>query len=57
MKRREEVRCKNKHIDEEVLYKVFLSSLNSLVEYKERLLEQWKAEDGNELRRHVAKSL
>ena len=26
-----EVRCKNKHIDEEILYKAFVSSFNALV--------------------------
>ena len=45
-----EVRCNNKHIDEEVLYKEFVSSFNALVENKEHFIEKWKAEDGDELR-------
>jgi uncharacterized protein YdeI (YjbR/CyaY-like superfamily) len=46
------VKCKNKHIDEEVLYKAFVSSFNALVENKEHFIEKWKAEDGDELERH-----
>ncbi len=48
--KKEQVRCKNKHIDEEVLYKAFVSSFNELVESKEHFIEKWKAED--ELRRY-----
>lgn len=51
-----EVRCRNKHIDEEVLYKAFVSSFNALVENKEHFIEKWKAdEDGDELERHKAR--
>ena len=49
------VKCKNKHIDEEVLYKAFVSSFNSLVENKEEFIKKWNAEDGNELKRYKAK--
>lgn len=49
------VGCKNKHIDEEVLYKAFISSFNVLVENKEHFIEKWKAEDGDELKRYRAK--
>lgn len=41
-----EVRCKNKHIDGEVLFKAFVSSFNALVENKEQFIEKWKDEDG-----------
>lgn len=47
-----EVRCWNKHIDEEVLYKAFISSFNALVENKEHFMEKWKAEGENELMRY-----
>lgn len=50
-----EVRYKNKHIDEEVLYKAFVSSFNALVENKEHFIEKWKAEDGDVLRKHRAR--
>lgn len=50
-----EVRCRNKHIDEDVLYKAFISSFNALVENKEHFIEKWKAEDGDELRKHRTK--
>lgn len=50
-----EVGCKNKHIDEEVLYKTFVSCFNALVENKEHFIEKWKAEDGDELRRYRAR--
>jgi site-specific DNA recombinase len=50
-----EVRCKNKHIDEEVLYKAFVISFNALVENKEHFIEKWKTEDGDELRKYKAK--
>ena len=50
-----QVRCKNKHIDEEVLYKAFVSSFNALVGNKEEFIEKWKSEDGDELRRFNAR--
>lgn len=50
-----EVKCKNKHIDEEVLYKVFVSSFNALVGEREKFVEKWKTEDGHELERHRAR--
>lgn len=50
-----EVRCGNKHVDEEVLFKAFVSSFNALVENKEHFMEKWKAEDGDELKRYKAK--
>lgn len=50
-----EVRCKNKHIDEEILYKAFISSFNALVENKENFLEKWKVEDEDKLERHRAR--
>lgn len=46
------MRCKNKHIDEEVLYKAFVSSFNALVENKDHFIEMWKEGDGDELRKH-----
>ncbi|NLK44281.1 MAG: recombinase family protein [Tissierellia bacterium] len=49
------VGCKNKHIDEEVLFKAFISSLNVLVENKEHFIEKWKAENGDDLRRFKAR--
>lgn len=49
-----EVNCKNKHIDEEVLYKAFVNSFNALVENKEGFLEKWKDEDGDELKKYKA---
>lgn len=49
------VKCKNKHIDEAVLYKAFVSSFNALVENKEHFIEKWKDEDGDELRRYRAR--
>lgn len=49
------VKCKNKHIDEEVLYKAFVSSFNALVENKEEFIEKWKTEDGDELERYRAR--
>ena len=49
------VKCKNKHIDEEVLYKAFVSSFNALVENKEQFIEKWKAKGGDELKRYRAK--
>ena len=50
-----EVGCKNKHIDEEILYKAFVSSYNALVENKEHFIEKWKSEAGDELRRYRAR--
>lgn len=50
-----QVRCKNKHIDEEVLYKAFVSSFNALVENKKEFIGKWKAEDGDELREYRAR--
>ena len=50
-----EVRCGNKHVDEEVLFKAFVSSFNALVENKDHFIEKWKAEDGNELKRYKAR--
>ncbi|WMM26124.1 recombinase zinc beta ribbon domain-containing protein [Tissierella sp. MB52-C2] len=47
-----EVRCRNKHIDEDVLYKAIISSFNVLVENKEYFIEKWKAEDGDELKKY-----
>ena len=47
-----EVSCKNKHLDEEILYKAFVSSFNALVENKEHFIEKWKVEDGDELRKY-----
>lgn len=47
-----EVNCRNKHIDEEVLYKAFISSFNALVENKEHFIEKWKVEDGDELEKY-----
>lgn len=55
MRRKGEVKCKNKHIDEDVLYKAFVSSFNALVENKEQFIEKWKAEDGDELNKYKAK--
>ena len=49
-----EVRCGNKHVDEEVLFKAFVSSFNALVENREHFMEKWKAEDGDELKRYKA---
>lgn len=49
------VGCKNKHIDEEVLYKAFVSSFNALVENKDEFITKWKAEDGDELGRFKAR--
>ena len=49
-----EVRWRNKHIDEDVLYKAFISSFNALVENKEHFIEKWKAEDGDELKKYRA---
>lgn len=43
------LRCKNKHIDEEVLFKIFVSSFNALVENKEHFIEKWGTEDGDKL--------
>lgn len=37
-----EVGCRNKHIDDEVLYKAFISAFNALVENKEHFMEKWK---------------
>lgn len=48
------IKCRNKHVDEEVLYKVF-SSYNALVENREHLIEKWKAVDGDELEKHRAR--
>lgn len=50
-----QVRCKNKHIDEEVLYKAFISSFNALVENKEYFMEKWETEEEDELRRYRAR--
>ena len=49
-----EVSCNNKHIDEEILYKAFVSSFNALVENKEEFIEKWKSEDGDELKIYKA---
>lgn len=49
------VGCKNKHIDEEILFKAFVSSFNALVENKEHFIENWEAEDGDELRIYRAR--
>lgn len=49
------IKCRNKHVDEEVLYKAFVSSFNALVENRDYFIEKWKAEDGDELRRHRAR--
>lgn len=49
------VGCKNKHIDEDVIFKAFVSSFNALVENKEYFIEKWEAEDGDELRRYKAR--
>ena len=51
------VKCRNKHIDEEILYKVFISSFNAMVENKGDFIETWKAEDGDELSRYRAREL
>ena len=53
--RKGEVRCGNKHVDEGVLFKAFVSSFNALVENKEHFIEKWKAEYGDELKRYKAK--
>lgn len=47
-----EVNCKNKHIDEEFLYKAFISRLNALIENKEEFIKKWISEDGDELERY-----
>ena len=47
--------CSNKHIDEEVLYKAFISSFNALTENKEHFLDKLKVEDGDDLRKYTAK--
>ncbi|HHX60281.1 MAG TPA: recombinase family protein, partial [Epulopiscium sp.] len=47
-----EVRCGNKHVDEEVLFKAFVSSFNALVENREHFIDIWKAEEGDELKRY-----
>lgn len=49
------VKCRNKHVDEGVLYKAFVSSFNALVENREEFIEKWKAMDGDELGRYRAK--
>ncbi len=49
------IKCRNKHVDEGVLYKAFISSFNALIENKEQFIEKWKAEDGDELERYRAR--
>lgn len=42
-------------MDEEVVFKAFVSSFNALLENKDHFVEKWKAEDGDELNRYKAR--
>lgn len=54
MKKSGQVRCKNKHIDEKVLYKAFVGSFDVLVENKDEFIKKWKAENEDEFKRYKA---
>jgi len=49
--------CENKHVDDGVLYKVFINTFNAIVENKDYFMEKWKgqAEGQDILRRVIAK--
>jgi len=49
------VKCRNKHVDEEVLFKAFVNGFNALVDNREHFMEKWKVEDRNELKQYKAK--
>ncbi len=51
-----EVRCTNKHVDNEVLFNSFISIFNALVENKKHFIAKWKEElkSDNLLRRYRA---
>lgn len=34
--------CQNKHIDDRVLYKVFINAFNAIIENKDYFIEKWK---------------
>ncbi|MBC8061330.1 MAG: recombinase family protein [Clostridiaceae bacterium] len=48
--------CENGHIDDKVLYKVFVEAFNAMVENKEYFMEKWslRKDDGNVLVRYKA---
>ncbi|NLI88934.1 MAG: recombinase family protein [Epulopiscium sp.] len=49
------VKCKNKHIDEEILYEAFVNGFNDMVDNREELVKKWGAEDGDALAKYRAK--
>ncbi|NOV63320.1 hypothetical protein B0H39_003956 [Clostridium beijerinckii] len=34
--------CKNKHIDDKVLYQTFINTFNAIIENKNYFMEKWK---------------
>lgn len=40
--------CENKHIDDRVLYKVFVEAFNVMVENKNYFMEKWNAKKNDE---------
>ncbi|NLG82336.1 MAG: recombinase [Bacilli bacterium] len=49
--------CNNKHVDDSVLYEIFMNAYNSVVQNKEELMKKWleMSEDENEWKRVTAK--
>jgi site-specific DNA recombinase len=49
--------CNNKHVDDGVLYEIFMNAYNSVVQNKDELMKKWHAmsEDENEWKRVTAK--
>ncbi|MDD4378227.1 MAG: recombinase family protein [Eubacteriales bacterium] len=49
--------CENKHIEDKLLYQVFIKSFNAMIEHKDYFIEKWKngLKSGNALVRYKSK--
>jgi len=47
--------CESKHIEDSVLYKVFVEAFNAMIENRDYFIKKWRAEDRDVLRKYKAR--